>query len=189
MTPSQLKFFTEKQEPFFFTSKTMRFFGVCFEMGHSAGCLCGGEQQTTTREGFTMSVNYKMKCMLFRMGMSEDWIDDSMKTLLSLRRLAKKHHRLAEMDCNGEGVIRGVHYYNGTIDDYARREYGQGVQSAYIKDDAKERTVFDVEDDKLRLKIEKLCKIIGLTVEFQGDPRGYTCKFYDETKRFLDIQG
>lgn len=133
-----------------------------------------------------MKTNYRLEATLFRMGMSEDWIDDSMPTLLTLRRLAIKHHRLAEMDCNGEGVIRGVHYYNGTIDEYAKRTYGYGVKSAYVSDDV---TVFDIESEKVSDKIKVLANKIGLFVEFQGDPRGYTVKFYDGQKRFIDIQG
>ena len=92
---------------------------------------------------------------------------------MELQRLAKKHHKLAEMDCNGEGVIRGVHYYNGTIDDYAKRTYGYGVKSAYLKD---ETTVFDVESEKVQDKIKKLAQDLRLDVEFQGDPRGATVK-------------
>lgn len=100
-------------------------------------------------------------------------------SLLTLRRLALKHHRLAEMDCNGEGVIRGVHYYNGTIDDYAR-----GVKSAYVSPDL---TIFTKESDKVEDKIKALCDKQGITVEFQGDPRGYTCKFFFQGQ-FLDVQ-
>ena len=111
--------------------------------------------------------------------------DNFVLDCLTLRRLANKHHRLAEMECNGDGVVRGVHYYNGTIDDYARRIYGHGVKPAYSN--SVEMTVFDIESEKVALKIEAICKRIGLRVEFQGDPRGYTCKFY-YGDRFLDIQ-
>lgn len=115
--------------------------------------------------------------------------------MLTLRRLAKKHHRLAEMDCNGEGVIRGQHYYNGTIDDYARREYGYHVKSAYrvlsttLKDPrlAEETTIFNIESEKVEGKIKAICDRLGLRVEFQGDPRGCTVKIF-KGNQFLDIQ-
>lgn len=101
--------------------------------------------------------------------------------LLTLRRLAKKHHRLAEMACNGEGVIRGQ-FYSMAV--------GGGIpipctKTAYVSDDM---TVFDVESDKVEAKIKAICDRLGLRVEFQGDPRGYTVKFY-KGDRFLDIQG
>ena len=72
-------------------------------------------------------------------------------TCLTLRRLAKKHHRLAEMSCNGYGYVKGQNYYCGTIDDYARREYGFNVKSAYVQDDV---DIFDVESDKVADKIK-----------------------------------
>ena len=101
--------------------------------------------------------------------------------LLTIRRLAKKHHRLAEFMCNGEGWIRGQRYYCGTIDDYARREYGAGVKSAFPSrnDDVDaDVSVFDEESDKVEAKITDLVKQLGegWKVEFQGDPRGNTVK-------------
>lgn len=92
-----------------------------------------------------------------------------------VRRLAKKHQRLAEMSCNGVGYVNGAMHYNGTIDEYAKRTYGAGVQSAYINDD---ETVFDAESDKVQDKIKDICFKLGLDVEFQGDPRGNTVKVY-----------
>ena len=105
---------------------------------------------------------------------------DQAQIIDGLKRLTKKHHRLAEMDCNGEGVIRGVHYYAGAIDDYARRTYGAGVKSAYIKDDV---SIFDIESDKIRDKITNLVHALGDKFEahFQGDPRGATVRLYFST--------
>lgn len=104
-------------------------------------------------------------------------MDNLIATLLTIRRLALKHRRLAEMSCNGEGVIRGVHYYGGTIDDYARREYELNVKTSHVGGDKyDERDVFDVESDKVEAKIKALCAKIGFDVEFQGDPRGATVK-------------
>jgi len=107
------------------------------------------------------------------------------KIIEGLKRLAKKHHRLAEMDCNGEGIIRGVHYYAGAIDDYARRTYGAGVKSAYIKDDV---SIFDIESDKIHDKIINLVHALGdkFEAQFQGDPRGATVRLYFSTK---DVTG
>jgi len=116
--------------------------------------------------------------------MHSDKTDAVINALLAIKRLAKKHHRLAEMDCNGEGVVRGVHYYNGTIDDYAKRTYGSGVKSAYVEDDV---SVFDVESDKVQDKIKKLADSIGLVVEFHGDPRGNTVKLETKDGKYIDL--
>lgn len=106
----------------------------------------------------------------------EEWRELT-ERLLIIRRLAKKHHRLAEMDCNGEGVIRGQRYYGGQIDEWAKREYGYSVKSAYVSED---QTIFDVESEKVQAKIEKLVSELGKEwkLEFQGDPRGNTVKLY-----------
>ena len=105
--------------------------------------------------------------------------------LLTIRQLAKKHHRLAEMDCNGEGWIRGQRYYCGKIDDYAQREYGAGVKSAYV---AQDTMIFDVESDKVEAKIKDLVSQLGKgwAVEFQGDPRGNTVKV-SFNNRWIDL--
>ena len=110
---------------------------------------------------------------------------EQVKIIEGLTRLAKKHHRLAEMACNGEGVIRGVHYYAGAIDDYARRQYGPWVKSAYIKDDV---SIFDIESDKIHDKIINLVHALGdkFEAQFQGDPRGATVRLYFSTK---DVTG
>lgn len=109
------------------------------------------------------------------------WKDEPMALeCLTLRRLAKKHHRLAEMACNGEGVIRGQWYYCGSL--IGQKMY---TKTAYISDDV---TVFDVESDKVEAKIKAICERLGLRVEFQGDPRGYTVKMF-KGDRVLDVQG
>ncbi|MFA6071394.1 MAG: hypothetical protein WC810_22690 [Janthinobacterium sp.] len=70
--------------------------------------------------------------------------DDQITAIEKIKRLAKKHQALAVMDCNGVGVIRGVCYYNGMIGNYVRKQYGQGVQSAYIDpNDPDCITIFD----------------------------------------------
>ena len=99
-----------------------------------------------------------------------------LETLFIIRRLALKHHRLAEMDCNGYGYLKGYSYYAGNIDDYARREYGYSVRSAYTDPKRPEDTVFTIESDKLEIRIVPLADKIGLVVSFQGDPRGRTVK-------------
>jgi hypothetical protein len=109
--------------------------------------------------------------------------------LLTLRRLANKHHNLAEMDCNGSGYIRGQAYYSGRIDEYAKREYGYNVKCSYgdLLPEVDTPSIFQIECDKVETKIKAICERLGLRVEFQGDPRGYTVKVF-KGDRFLDIQ-
>ena len=132
------------------------------------------------------------KCPVTGAGWNNDAHNELVGNLLTIRRLAKKHHRLAEMDCNGEGYIRGQRFYAGMSygekpDAYEVREYGYGVKSAYLSKDAEE-TVFDLESEKVSDKINVLVGKLGegWRVEFQGDPRGNTVKlFYSE--RYIDI--
>lgn len=114
----------------------------------------------------------------------EAWEPLIMK-LLTIRRLAKKHHRLAEMSCNGEGWIRGQRYYAGAIDDWARQEYGYGVKSACVGEDT---LIFDAESDKVEAKITALVSQLGngWTVDFQGDPRGNTVKV-SHNGQYVDV--
>lgn len=93
--------------------------------------------------------------------------------LQRIARLSKKHLRQCENACNGAGVVNGQAYSLGSIDDYARREYGYGVKSGYIADDV---SVFDKEIDKIEDKINRLIKDTKFSVEYQHDPRGYTVK-------------
>jgi hypothetical protein len=136
-----------------------------------------------TNEAKMLSVLFEAGVPFPQGGPSE--MDKLIKELLTLRRLAIKHHRLSEMKCNGEGYIRGQRYYGGQINDWARREYGHGVKSAYLGDSI---TVFDLESDKVEGKIKAIAERLGLRVEFQGDPRGYTVKVF-KGGTFLDIQG
>src|SRR3990167_11263940 len=108
----------------------------------------------------------------------------------SIRRLARKHHRLAEMSCNGAGCVNGQSYYGGKIDDWARREYGAGVKSAYGHDPKDpERSIFDVESDKIEHKIMLLTDKMGggVMVTHQGDPRGYTTKLSYQGRDVSDL--
>jgi hypothetical protein len=99
--------------------------------------------------------------------------------------LAKKHQRQCENDCNGTGWVKNVYYYNGNIDDWARREYGQGVKSAYI--DNTEETIFYKEIARIEARIKSIIEkwdchpiVKSYKVEFQHDPRGNTVKLYYE---------
>ena len=83
-----------------------------------------------------------------------------MAVYMQIRRLAMRHHRLAEMDCNGEGYIRGQFY-----------RCDGSTPGAYVSEDV---TIFTAESDKIETKITKLAQSIGLSVDYQGDPRGYT---------------
>ena len=96
-----------------------------------------------------------------------------------ISRLAKKHERQAVNNCNGEGFVNGQHYYCGRIDDYAKRQYGFGVKSAYI--DNNEETIFYKEMEKIEKRINKLIKDNTMfKIEYQGDPRGNTVKLHYE---------
>ena len=103
-----------------------------------------------------------------------------------LKRLYLKQHKQCENDCNGYGYVKGQMYYTGSIDSYAKREYGYNVKSGYVSEN---ETVFYAEIDKLEGKINKmLCQFVldkyalwrvkPLKVEFQHDPRGLTVKLY-----------
>ena len=81
-----------------------------------------------------------------------------MAVYMQIRRLAMRHHRLAEMDCNGEGSIRGRFY---------RLDQPEG----YVSEDV---SVFTAESDKVEAKITSLASSVGLAAGFQGDPRGCT---------------
>ena len=115
----------------------------------------------------------------------KDFNYEDMQLIKRVKRLARKHHRQAENSCNGYGVVKGERYYGGIIDDYARREYGYTVKSAYLDDEMMKEgtTVFDKEMERIELKISILLanpKMLKFTVEYQGDPRGNTVKLYYE---------
>ena len=97
------------------------------------------------------------------------------KIVKKIKNLAKKHQRIAKMDCNGVGTINGITYHSGISYGEKPDVYGAIVKSAYLKD---ETTVFDRELDKLEGKIEVL--ILGrlFLAEYEGDPRGQTVKLY-----------
>jgi len=105
----------------------------------------------------------------------KDFNYDDFDLIKKVSRLAFKHQRQAANDCNGEGFVNGVHYYSGNIDEWAKSQYGQGVKSAYVNDD--EVTIFQEEQSKIEDKINKLIAIKPkFSIEYQGDPRGYTVK-------------
>lgn len=113
---------------------------------------------------------------------------------LKLLRLASRHQKLAEMDCNGYGTINGQTYYNGPID--ARQEFGHLVKSAYINEN-KDETIFDIESERVVDQAKKtinhnMVKSLkdrpneplssNFRIETQGDTRGCTMKvFYKDT--------
>jgi hypothetical protein len=126
----------------------------------------------------------------------KDFTVEDYDLIRKVARLAHKHQAQATNDCNGEGFVNGQHYFNGNIDDWARREYGQNVKSAYIDDS--EETIFTKEMEKIEEKINKIIEEYNhkklfpdrvytykknlpyFGVEFQGDPRGNTVKLYYE---------
>ena len=104
-----------------------------------------------------------------------DFSYEDYEIIRKVRRLAFKHLRQATNDCNGEGFVNGIHYYAGSIDDYVRQQYGEGVRSAYI--DESEETIFCKEMEKIEAKIEKIiAESPSFSVEYQGDSRGATVK-------------
>ena len=136
-------------------------------------------------------MKYTNKYYELRGRLSEQLPDDYekiavlMSIYMKLRRLAKQHHRLAEYSCNGVGWIKGQCYYNGSIDDYAKRTYGFNVKSSYLDPEC-EQDIFNLESDKIQDKMIPLAQEINCKLEFQGDPRGYTVKMYDSKGNFID---
>ena len=127
-----------------------------------------------------------------RLGRNVRLDSDFMGAFDSIRRLARKHHRLAEMSCNGVGYVRGNTYYAGKIDDWSRREYGADIRSAYIttQDWDQDQNIFDSESLKIEVKIKKIAEAAfnGLAlIDFQGDPRGYTVKMIYAGKDITDL--
>jgi hypothetical protein len=97
------------------------------------------------------------------------------ENILKIRRLALRHHRLAEMDCNGEGVVNGKFY-----------RCDGSIPSSYLPDG--ETTVFTAASDKLELKMKILCDFIqNATIEFQGDPRGATVQMTVDGHSITDL--
>lgn len=91
-----------------------------------------------------------------------------MAIMRKVSRLAKRHTRLAEMFCNGEGWIGGKHYTLGTPD--------RGEVSGLIGDDD---NIFSVEMEKIENKIQALFPDHNnIQVEFHNDPRGETVQLY-----------
>jgi len=115
----------------------------------------------------------------------KDFSYEDYDLIRKIARLAGKHQSQAVNDCNGEGYVDSQVYYCGSIDDYAKRKYGQNVKSAYLTKDGKV-TIFNQEagriEDKIKelLKTRILCDVVNnygrFKVEFQGDPRGATVK-------------
>ena len=116
---------------------------------------------------------------------------DFMGAFDSIRRLARKHHRLMEMSCNGVGYVNGHTYYCGKIDEWARRQYGAGVRSSYVTPEDADQglDIFDSESSKIEDKIKKIAAALKgfALIEFQGDPRGATVKMTYGGKDITDL--
>ena len=96
---------------------------------------------------------------------------------MRLRRYAAKHSRTCEMECNGEGYIRGKFW---RLDNKA----------AYSTDSGgTEYNVFDTEIERIEARIIELVKASGLpvSVDFQHDPRGYTVRLNVESRDITNI--
>jgi hypothetical protein len=96
--------------------------------------------------------------------------DELIHTLLRIRRLERKNQRLAEADCNGEGVVNGKFY-----------RLDGSVKGAYLADG--ETSIFTAEGEKIEKKITKMLEPFNYVAEFQGDPRGYTVRIFTPDHR------
>ena len=135
-----------------------------------------------------MKRDYKLAMRISTLRGYDLWSDEQLTieaTIKAIGRLAKKHNKLAKMECNGAGVIRGQSYFGGRIDDWARREYGHNVKSPYLTDG--ETTIFQFESEKIERKILALIEGTLLTVEFQGDPRGATVRLFYKNQDIPEV--
>lgn len=134
---------------------------------------------------------------LHRAGYGFEKAIEMLPELLTLRRLANKHYRLAAMNCNGEGIVGGrfyrldgsmpeayidQHKCETNICEYESHKYWRENTTGH---DAP--SIFEYESEKVEAKIKAIVERLGLRVEFQGDPREYTVKIF-KGERFLDIQ-
>lgn len=87
---------------------------------------------------------------------------ENYNTAKKIQKLARKHRRMCEMDCNGEGWIKGNFYRCDSVNGFI--------------DGDNEKTVFLAEIESIEEKIETLIKNSAFTVEFQRDPRGSTVR-------------
>lgn len=124
-----------------------------------------------------MKLDYKILFKLAQVGydVNSDEILNAMQAIQKIKRLAKKHDDIQVMSCNGYGVIRGQAYYNGVIDDYAKREYGQNVKSSYVSDNEDR---FDMASAVIEQQIKDITDKNAMLCKFQGDPRGATVKLF-----------
>lgn len=116
-----------------------------------------------------------------------------MVVIEKIQHLARQHHKQCENSCNGYGTVKGQVYYNGAIDNYARRTFGMFVKSAYVKDDPDLDDVFDVEISRIEDAIGKTLSNANATVkgrlvwraDYQHAPRGQTIKLFYKNDRVL----
>ena len=101
-----------------------------------------------------------------------------------ISRLARKHQRQCENDCNGEGYIRGFFYRCDSEKGYF--DYKEGI-TVFTKEceaiEEKINTIIEkANKDKLFPNGEYAYKkdISYFAVKYQGDPRGNTVKLYYE---------
>lgn len=102
--------------------------------------------------------------IITRTGKSFPCKTEDIEALMQVRKLAFKHHRQAENDCNGEGYIPRKGFFKCDS------------PSGYLPDH--ETTVFLAEMDKIESKINSLLAKTPFFAKYQGDPRGYTVKVF-----------
>lgn len=93
---------------------------------------------------------------------NKDFDYQDFDVIKKIARLAHKHQRQCENDCNGEGWVKGEFF-----------RCDGSMAGSYVN--GGETTIFYVEIIKIEEKIRKLLTK-GFVVEFQRDPRGNTVK-------------
>lgn len=111
---------------------------------------------------------------------------DLAQTIAKLSRLAKKHHKFCEMDCNGRGWINGKLITTALSFGETGAQGKRPAVSAYCTE-ANEKTVFYAGIYGTQGKILSLCQSYGLTAKFQGDPRGCTVRIYYNDLELTDL--
>lgn len=105
-----------------------------------------------------------------------------------LKLLARKDHAICELDCNGEGWLRGTFYTCGDVEHEKSEHPTWPIKSAY--EGGYEENIFARESGKIAEKIRTIVsKYPFLKVEFQGDPRGNTVKVeLADTEQYIDLE-
>jgi len=123
--------------------------------------------------------------LLFANNIDTTDVLQQIEVINKVKRLARKHHRLCEMSCNGEGWVNGTYYSTSSNNKNSLFH----SESAYINNE--ETTIFDIEAEKIEKKINKLInklvKNTNLDANYQYDPRGATVKLFLNKVNITDL--